>query len=139
LRRENERLRREVEQLRRQLSEQTEEITEKEKRIQDAEKQIADLERQLAGRKQNSTNSSKPPFLRWTGWGAPPAGPAQEESAKGGRATGPSGNASAVGCGGKSQRGSTGPTEAMWALRVLFAYGNPASTDDWRGTAASGH
>jgi len=61
LRRENERLRREVEQLRRQLSEQTEEITEKEKRIEDAEKQIADLERQLAGRKQNSTNSSKPP------------------------------------------------------------------------------
>jgi hypothetical protein len=54
LRHENERLRREVEQLRRQLSEQTEEIAEK-------KKQIADLERQLAGRKQNSTNSSKPP------------------------------------------------------------------------------
>jgi transposase len=61
LRRENERLRREVEQLRRQLSEQTEEIAEKRKQIADAEKQIADLERQLAGRKQNSTNSSKPP------------------------------------------------------------------------------
>jgi transposase len=54
LRRENERLRREVEQLRRQLSEQSEEIAEK-------KKQIAELERQLAGRKQNSTNSSKPP------------------------------------------------------------------------------
>jgi transposase len=68
LRRENERLRREVEQLRKRLSEQTEEIAEQEKRlaekekeIADAEKQIADLERQLAGRKQNSTNSSKPP------------------------------------------------------------------------------
>jgi transposase len=43
-----------VERLRRQLSEQSEEIAEK-------KKQIADLERQLAGRKQNSTNSSKPP------------------------------------------------------------------------------
>jgi len=61
LRRENERLRRAVEQLRRQLSEQAEEIAEKKKQIADAEKQIADLERQLAGRKQNSTNSSKPP------------------------------------------------------------------------------
>jgi len=68
LRRENERLRREVEQLRKRLSQQREEIAEQEKRIADrekqiadAEKQIADLERQLAGRKQNSTNSSKPP------------------------------------------------------------------------------
>jgi len=54
LRRENERLRREVERLRRELAEQSEQIAEK-------EKQIADLERQLVGRKQNSTNSSKPP------------------------------------------------------------------------------
>ncbi len=54
MRRENERLRREVERLRRELAEQSEQIAEK-------EKQIADLERQLVGRKQNSTNSSKPP------------------------------------------------------------------------------
>jgi transposase len=75
LRRENERLRGEVERLRQQVAEQAEQIAEKkqqiadaekqivdaEKQIVDAEKQIADLERQLALRKQNSTNSSKPP------------------------------------------------------------------------------
>jgi len=54
LHRENERLRRENEELRR-------EVAERAKQIADAEKQIADLERQLALRKQNSTNSSKPP------------------------------------------------------------------------------
>lgn len=54
LQQENERLRRELEELRRK-------IAEREKQIADAEKQIADLERQLALRKQNSTNSSKPP------------------------------------------------------------------------------
>ena len=51
---ENERLRQENEKLR-------EKVVEQEKQIADAEKQIADLERQLAARKQNSTNSSKPP------------------------------------------------------------------------------
>ena len=68
MRRENERLRGEVERLRQQVAEQAEQIAEKkqryvdaEKQIVDAEKQIADLERQLALRKQNSTNSSKPP------------------------------------------------------------------------------
>lgn len=47
--------------MRRLLAGQAEEIAEKKKQIADAEKQIADLERQLAGRRQNSTNSSKPP------------------------------------------------------------------------------
>ena len=47
LRQENERLRRENEELRRKVAE--------------GEKQIVELERQLALRKQNSTNSSKPP------------------------------------------------------------------------------
>jgi hypothetical protein len=61
LRRENERLRREVERLHQQVTEQAEQIAEKKQKIADAEKQIADLERQLALRKQNSTNSSKPP------------------------------------------------------------------------------
>lgn len=61
LRRENERLRGEVERLRQQLTEQAEQIAENKRQIADAEKQIADLERQLALRKQNSTNSSKPP------------------------------------------------------------------------------
>ncbi|HEY6372439.1 MAG TPA: IS66 family transposase [Candidatus Sulfotelmatobacter sp.] len=54
LHRENERLLRENQELRRK-------IAEREKQIVDAEKQIADLERQLALRRQNSTNSSKPP------------------------------------------------------------------------------
>jgi transposase len=54
LQRENERLQQENEELRR-------EVAEREKQIADAEKQIADLEQQLALRKQNSTNSSKPP------------------------------------------------------------------------------
>lgn len=61
LRRENERLLRENEELRHKVVEREEQIAEREKQIADAEKQIADLERQLAGRKQNSTNSSKPP------------------------------------------------------------------------------
>src|SRR5215471_203539 len=54
LERENERLQRELEDLRRK-------IAERDQQIADAEKQIADLERQLALRRQNSTNSSKPP------------------------------------------------------------------------------
>jgi hypothetical protein len=49
-----ERQQREIESLRDQL-------IRREKQLADAEKQIADLERQLALRKQNSTNSSKPP------------------------------------------------------------------------------
>jgi len=59
---------REIENLRDQLArreqrlaEQEKQIADAEKQIADAEKQIADLERQLALRKQNSTNSSKPP------------------------------------------------------------------------------
>ena len=68
LQRENERLRRELASKDRQLQRQAEQIAEQqqkiadaEKQIADAEKQIVDLERQLALRKQNSTNSSKPP------------------------------------------------------------------------------
>ena len=51
-------------QIRRQAEEiarQQQQIADAEQQIADAEKQIADLERQLALRKQNSTNSSKPP------------------------------------------------------------------------------
>jgi transposase len=66
--RENRRLRRELadkdEQIRRQaeqIAEQQKQIADAERQIDDAEKQIADLERQLALRRQNSTNSSKPP------------------------------------------------------------------------------
>ena len=61
LQRENERLRRELANKDRQLQRQAEQIAEQQQRILDAEKQIGDLERQLALRKQNSTNSSKPP------------------------------------------------------------------------------
>jgi transposase len=61
LERENERLRRELADKDQQIRRQAEEITKQQQRIVDAEKQIADLERQLALRKQNSTNSSKPP------------------------------------------------------------------------------
>ena len=71
----NERLQRENDELRRQVAEREKEILERSKQfadaekqiierakqIADAEKQIADLERQLAQRRQNSTNSSKPP------------------------------------------------------------------------------
>ena len=52
--RENERLRGENERLRRKLAERDQQLAEQ-------QKTIADLERQLAFRKQNSTNSSKPP------------------------------------------------------------------------------
>ena len=51
----------EVERLQRENEELRRKVTEREKQLADAEKQIADLERQLALRKQNSTNSSKPP------------------------------------------------------------------------------
>jgi hypothetical protein len=59
--RDNERLRRELADREEQIRQQAEQIAEQQKQIADAEKQIADLERQLAQRKQNSTNSSKPP------------------------------------------------------------------------------
>jgi transposase len=68
LSRENERLRQEIadkdqqiHRLAEQVSEQQKQIADAERQIADAEKQIVDLERQLALRKQNSTNSSKPP------------------------------------------------------------------------------
>jgi transposase len=61
LKRENERLRRELADKEQQVRRQAEQIAEQRKQIADAEKQIAELERQLALRKQNSTNSSKPP------------------------------------------------------------------------------
>ncbi len=61
LARENERLRRELADKDEEIRRQAEQIAEQQKQIADAERQIADLERQLALRKQNSTNSSKPP------------------------------------------------------------------------------
>jgi hypothetical protein len=61
LEREIERLRRELADKDQQIRHQAEEITRQQQQIADAEKQIVDLERQLALRKQNSTNSSKPP------------------------------------------------------------------------------
>jgi transposase len=59
--REIERLRRELAEKDQQIRRQAEEIAKQQRQIADAEKQIADLERQLALRRQNSTNSSKPP------------------------------------------------------------------------------
>jgi len=44
-----------------QIRRQAEQIAEQQRQIAEAEKQIVDLERQLMLRKQNSTNSSKPP------------------------------------------------------------------------------
>jgi hypothetical protein len=61
LERENERLRRELADRDQRLRRQAEEIAKQKQQIADAAKQIADLGRQLALRKQNSTNSSKPP------------------------------------------------------------------------------
>jgi transposase len=65
---ENEELRRKVAERDKQLADAEKQIADTEKQIADAEKQIADaekqivdLERQLALRRQNSTNSSKPP------------------------------------------------------------------------------
>jgi transposase len=50
-----------IAELEKQVQEQQKQIGEKDKQIGEKEKQIADLERQLALRRQNSTNSSKPP------------------------------------------------------------------------------
>lgn len=55
------RLRHELAERDEQIRQQADQIAEQQKQIADAQKQIADLERQLALRKQNSTNSSKPP------------------------------------------------------------------------------
>jgi len=54
-------LERQVEEQQKQLWEKEKQLGEKEKRLGEKEKQIVDLERQLALRKQNSSNSSKPP------------------------------------------------------------------------------
>lgn len=56
-----EQLRQEIARLQRENEELHRRVAERDQRIADAEEQIADLERQLALRKQNSTNSSKPP------------------------------------------------------------------------------
>jgi transposase len=59
--RELERLRERVAELEKKLGEKERQLGEKDKKLEEKEEQIADLERQLALRKQNSTNSSKPP------------------------------------------------------------------------------
>ena len=66
--RELEHLRERVAELEKQLQDKDQQLQDKDQRLQkkdqqlqEREKQIADLERQLALRKQNSTNSSKPP------------------------------------------------------------------------------
>jgi transposase len=56
-----ERLLRELADKDQQIRRQAEQIAEQQRQIGEAEKQIVNLERQLALRKQNSTNSSKPP------------------------------------------------------------------------------
>ena len=68
LQRQVERQTREIENLRdllsereKQLGDAAKQLGDAAKQIADAEKQIVDLERQLALRRQNSTNSSKPP------------------------------------------------------------------------------
>jgi len=61
LQRQVERQQHEIEKLREQVAERDQQIAEHQKQIAEHQKQIADLEQQLALRKQNSTNSSKPP------------------------------------------------------------------------------
>jgi transposase len=61
LQRQVERQQREIEELREHVAERDQQIADAEKQIAEQQKQIADLEQQLALRKQNSTNSSKPP------------------------------------------------------------------------------
>lgn len=61
LQRRLERQQRDNDNLREQLAKREKQLADAERQIADAQKQIADLERQLALRKQNSTNSSKPP------------------------------------------------------------------------------
>ena len=56
-----ERLRERVAELEKQVQDKEQQLQKKEEQLQEREKHIADLERQLALRKQNSTNSSKPP------------------------------------------------------------------------------
>jgi transposase len=61
LERENKRLRQELAHKEQEMRKLAEEVAEQRRQIAEAERQIANLERQLALRKQNSTNSSKPP------------------------------------------------------------------------------
>jgi len=59
--RENEELRRKLTEAENNVAERDKKIAERDKKIAERDKKIADLERQLAARRQNSTNSSKPP------------------------------------------------------------------------------
>jgi transposase len=54
-------LEKQVQEQQKQLGDKEKQLGDKEKQLQEKEKQIAELERQLSLRKQNSTNSSKPP------------------------------------------------------------------------------
>jgi transposase len=67
-------------------------IADAEKQIADAEKQIADLERQLALRKQNSTNSSKPPSSDGLAGEQRPRGPKRKSRRKPGAQPGHTGH-----------------------------------------------
>jgi chromosome segregation ATPase len=97
LEQENERLRRELSDREQQIRQQAEQIAEQKQQIADAEKQIVDLERQLALRKQNSTNSSKPPSSDGLAGEQRERGRRKKSPAEGGWTTRPSRGASAPG------------------------------------------
>src|SRR5213594_2295827 len=73
-----EQLQRENERLREHVRERDQQIAEKNEQIAEKNEQIAELQRQLAARKQNSTNSSKPPSSDGLGRAAE-TGTAEEE------------------------------------------------------------
>ena len=125
-----------MERLRQQVTEQAEQIAEKKQKIADAEKQIADLERQLALRKQNSTNSSKPPSSDGLAGESATAGPSQKEPAESGRAARPSWSTPAAGGRRESRRGAVGAAGAMPALWAWLTGAGRERADN-RGPAPS--
>lgn len=122
LERENERLRRELADREEQIRRQAEQITEQKQQIADAEKQIADLEQQLALRKQNSTNSSKPPSSDGLVGEPRERGRRKKSRAEGGWTTRPPRGASAPGAHCKSRRDSTHPAGTLPAQPDITAW-----------------
>ena len=138
LQRENERLLREIEELRRKVSERDKQLADAEKQIADAEREIADLERQLALRRQNSTNSSKPPSSDGLAGNQRPRGRTPQPT----QAGGPAGTRRASPPAGSHRRGERvagAAAESVSALREKAAARSAPSDRAGRAAPASGH
>jgi len=137
--RELERLRERVAELERRVQEQEKQLGEQEKQLGEKDKQIADLERQLALRRQNSTNSSKPPSS--DGLAGEPRQRCRRKKSwrKPGGQPGHRGAHRPIGLRRESGQGCADPARAVPALWKPSAYAAGASTNDRGSATASGN